>query len=262
MSPAQRRGPETMEWRERGGVEWVEADLPGARVAFSSRLGGVSEPPFDSLNLGLLTEDDPAAVRANRRSLCAALGLEPERVAIGRQVHRAELATHGGPQQPAPFAVAGSDPPEADGHVLADPASEPGLALLVFVADCLPIALRGSGGIAMLHGGWRGLAAGIIGHGCRATAAREAVIGPGIGPCCYEVGEEVLAAFAPLGLGPLGADGKLDLGAIASALLEREGVERIAVSDICTRCEGERFFSHRGQGPRTGRQAGLIWGSG
>jgi YfiH family protein len=261
MSSAQRGEPETMEWRERDGVEWIEADLPRARVAFSSRLGGVSEPPFDSLNLGLLTEDDPEAVRANRRTLCAALGLEPDRVVIGRQVHGAELAAHAGPQRPAPFAVAGQDPPKVDGHVLADPGSEPGLALLVFVADCLPIALSGAGGIAMLHGGWRGLAAGIIGRGCRAVAARAAAIGPAIGPCCYEVGDEVLAAFAPLGLGSVGQAGKLDLGAIAAALLEREGVDRIDVSGICTRCESERFFSHRGQGPRTGRQAGLIWGA-
>lgn len=251
-----------MRWRRRDGVEWIEAELPGASVAFSSRLGGVSEPPFDSLNLGLLTEDDPDAVRANRRTLCAALGLEPDRIAIGRQMHGAELATHVEPQRPAPFAVPGQDPPEVDGHVLADPGAAPGLALLVFVADCLPIALSGSGGIAMLHCGWRGLAAGIVGRGCREVAAGEAVIGPGIGPCCYEVGEEVTAAFAALGLGSIGEAGRLDLGAVASALLEREGVERIEVSGICTRCEGERFFSHRGQGPRTGRQAGLIWGSG
>ncbi len=250
-----------MRWREHNGVQWLAAELPGAAVAFSSRTGGRSVAPFDTLNLGLLSDDDPDRVRCNRRTLCSALGIEAERVAIGRQVHGADLATHSGPQDPPAFALAGGDPPEVDGHVLVDPEAEPGLALLVFVADCLPIALSGRDGIAMLHGGWRGLAAGIVGKGCEATGATDAAIGPGIGPCCYEVGDEVLAAFAALGLAGLSEGGRLDLVAVTSVLLEREGVERIESSGICTRCEGDRFFSHRGQGPRTGRQGGLIWGT-
>jgi copper oxidase (laccase) domain-containing protein len=109
----------------------------------------------------------------------------------------------------------------------------------------------------MLHGGWRGLAAGIVGRGVAAVDAEAAAIGPGIGPCCYEVGEEVLAAFAPLGDGL--AEGRmLDLPAVAARLLERAGVPAVASAGICTSCNQDLFFSHRGSGGRTGRQAGLV----
>lgn len=244
-----------MEWRERDGVRWLQADLPGATAAFSTRLGGVSEEPWDSLNLGLLTGDRAADVATNRSRLAAALGLEPDRVVIGRQVHGAELAAHSGPQSPSPFAAPGScDPPEVDGHHSA----EENLALLVFVADCLPIAVAGERGVAMLHGGWRGLAGGIVARGVEAVAGHAAAIGPGIGPCCYEVGPEVLDAFA--GLGAEVADGRqLDVTAVAVLLLEAAGVEQVVASDLCTRCNPELLFSHRGQGPDTGRQGGLVW---
>ena len=242
-----------MEWRETDGLRWLEAELPGARVAFSTRLGGVSSGDFESLNLGVLTDDDTDAVLGNRRRLDAALGLDPARVVIGRQVHGGDLARHDGPRADPHWLTPGPDPPEVDGHLIA----EPGLAALVFVADCLPIALSGPGGVAMVHGGWRGLAAGIAGRAAEETGARDAVVGPGIGPCCYEVGDEVLAAFAPLGDGL--AEGRmLDLAAVARRLLERAGVERIEASDLCTSCNPELFFSHRGAGPRTGRQAGVA----
>lgn len=235
-------------------MRWLEADLGGARVAFSTRLGGVSAPPRDSLNLGLLSGDEAAAVLENRRRLAAALGIAPERVAVAHQVHGAELLEHGG--ETAGRWLDGAGAPEADGHLL----RSPGQAAFCFTADCLPVALRGPGGVALLHGGWRGLAAGIIARGAAAVGAAAAAIGPGIGPCCYEVGEEVLAAFAPLGPGI--AEGRmLDLVEIARRLLERAGVERVEAAGICTRCERETFFSHRGDGPETGRQAGIVVGS-
>lgn len=245
-----------MEWREEDGLRWLEASLPGAAAAFSTRTGGTGTGDFESLNLGVLTEDDPEIVAENRHRLGAALGLRPERVVIGRQVHGAELAHHGGPQEPAPWARAGTiEPPRVDGHVLAPGAD---LAALVFVADCLPIALAGPEGIAILHGGWRGLAAGIIAAAVRATGATVAAIGPGIGRCCFEVGEEVLAAFAALG--PVARGRMLDLPLVAEILLQRAGVEQVEHADLCTRCHPEDFFSHRGQGPRTGRQAGIVRG--
>lgn len=244
-----------MKWRECQGVRWLEADLPGARAAFSTRLGGVSKAPFDSLNLGALTADEPALVKVNRGRLLAALGLEVERVLAGRQVHGAELARHRGPQEPSPFAEPGtSEPPAVDGHVTA----EPELAALVYVADCLPIALAGPGGVAMLHCGWRGLAAGILARGADAVAATHAVIGPGIGPCCYEVGEEVLGAFAGLGEGTSSAR-MLDLPEVARRLLQATSVGSIESADLCTGCEAELFFSHRRDAGRTGRQAGIVW---
>jgi YfiH family protein len=257
-----------MEWRTRDGVQWLEADLGGARAAFTTRLGGVSGAPFDELNLGVLTEDSDEAVVENRRRLAAALELVPERIPIGLQVHGAELAFHAEPQQPSPFAQPGSEIPEVDGHVVADP----GLAPLVFVADCLPVALSGPGGVAMLHCGWRGLAAGIVAAGAEAIGATAAAIGPGIGPCCYEVGPEVLEPFASLGAGITAADGpksgarvdisahrRLDLPEVARRLLREAGVGRVESAGLCTRCESELFFSHRRDAGLAGRQAGLVW---
>jgi len=242
-----------MDWREGEGTRWLETALPGARAVFSTRLGGVSEGPWSSLNLGILTGDERDRVVANRVRLCAATGIDPGGVVIGRQVHASAIASHEQAQEPSLWPDPAADPPELDGHVI----DRSGLAALVFVADCLPIALAGPDGLAMLHCGWRGLAGGIVGSGAAAIDAEAAAIGPGIGPCCYEVGEEVLAAFAPLGPGV--ADGRmLDLKEVARRLLERAGVTAVEDSGICTRCEGETFFSHRGEGPETGRQAGIV----
>jgi polyphenol oxidase len=243
-----------MEWRQRQGLRWLGADLGGARAAFSTRLGGVSDPPFDALNLGVLTEDTGDTVLENRRRLAAALGLAPERIPIGLQVHGGELAFHSTPQQSSPFAQPGSAIPKVDGHVVPGP----GLAPLVFVADCLPVALSGPGGVAMLHCGWRGLAAGIVAAGAEAVGATDAAIGPGIGPCCYEVGSEVLEAFSALG-GGIAEERMLDLPEVTRRLLREAGVERVESAGLCTSCEPELFFSHRRDAGRTGRQAGIAW---
>lgn len=214
-----------MRWRDADGIAWIEAEMPGARAAFSTRLAG--------------------SVKESRLPLARALGIAPERIVSSRQVHGAELVFHDGN-------IAGE--PEADGHVL----SAPGPVALVFVADCLPVALTGPGGVAMLHCGWRGLAAGIVERGVAAVAATDAAIGPGIGACCYEVGDEVLAAFAGLGEG-IAAGRMLDLTEVARRLLRKAGVERIESAGLCTSCEVERFFSHRRDRGGTGRQAGLAW---
>ena len=244
-----------MQWREQDGVRWLEASLPGATVAFTTRGGGASSAPFESLNLGVLTGDEVDAVRENRRRLALALALEAERVVIGRQVHGAELAVHAAQQSPSPFAQPGPDPPEVDGHVVRDAS----LAGLVFVADCLPVALAGPGGVAMLHCGWRGLAAGIIERGVEAVGASAAAVGPGIGPCCYEVGAEVWSAFSQLGVERGDDDATLDLNDVAGRLLTRAGVSSAEYAGLCTRCHPELFFSHRRDGAPTGRQAGVAW---
>jgi polyphenol oxidase len=232
-----------MEWRERNGVRWLEADLGGARAAFSTRLGGVSEAPFDSLNLGILTEDSAEAVEENRRRLADALGLDPQQIVFALQVHGTDLIDHGAE---APAA-------EADGHLVRGP----GLAPLVFVADCLPVALYGPGGLAMVHAGWRGLAGGLLEAAAEAVEATAAAIGPGIGPCCYKVGEEVLAAFADL---DRVADGRmLDLPAVGRRRLQAAGVQEVETAGLCTSCERGLFFSHRRDDGRTGRQAGIAW---
>jgi YfiH family protein len=248
-----------MEWRETDGVRWLEATLgPAAggtgRVGFGTRVGGVSEVPYDTLNIGVLTDDADAAVVENRARLAAAVGVDPHDVPIGLQVHQADIAVHSEPQVPSPFAEPGTALEEVDGHVV----RRPGLAPLVLTADCLPVALAGPGGVAMLHCGWRGLGAGIVERGVLAVEATSAAIGPGIGPCCYEVGPEVLGAFAGLGEGI--ADGRmLDLPEIARRLLARAGVEAVESAGLCTFCEAELFFSHRRDQGRTGRMGNLAW---
>jgi purine-nucleoside/S-methyl-5'-thioadenosine phosphorylase / adenosine deaminase len=241
-------------WRERDGVRWLEAELPGARAAFTTRLGGASKGRFESLNLGRLTGDP--AVRENRHRLAASLGVEPDLVLIGRQVHGAHVIEHDGPTEPRAYADPAPGLTDADGHATA----QPGLVPLVFVADCLPVALAGDGAVAMIHCGWRGLAGGIVRRGVKAVGARAAAIGPGIGPCCYEVGEEVLAAFERLGPG-IASGRMLDLRLVARRLLEDAGVEHVEITELCTFCNPDLFFSHRRDGEPTGRQAGLVWAS-
>jgi polyphenol oxidase len=264
-------------WRENNGLRWLEADLGATRAVFTTRVGGVSQPPFDSLNLGLLTADEPAAVAENRHRLATALELSPDRIAFARQVHGADLLTHTDPHPPLRCSFAADigakeqrkpGVAEADGHVV----GRAGVAGLVFVADCLPVVLSGAGGVAVLHCGWRGMAAGIIAAGAEAVGASAAAIGPGIGPCCYEVGDEVLEAFSGLGDGISAADGpksgprvdvsarrRLDLPEVARRLLREAGVEQVESAGLCTRCEPELFFSHRRDGGHSGRQAGLAW---
>ena len=243
-----------MEWRTRRGIRFLEAELPGARAVFSTRLGGLSAGPFESLNLGLEIGDDTAAVRKNRVRLAVALDRDPAGFLSGRQVHGAEIRERVDAPARNPYVDAFADPAaEADAQLTRSPSLTP----IVQVADCLPVALAGDGGVAMLHCGWRGLAAGILERGSEALEPRAAAIGPGIGACCYEVGEEVLAQFAGLGPGVAG-EGRLDLVEAARRLLARAGVAEVEAANLCTSCDPELFFSHRRDRP-TGRQAGLVW---
>jgi purine-nucleoside/S-methyl-5'-thioadenosine phosphorylase / adenosine deaminase len=228
--------------------EHLAIDLPGARALFTTRRGGVSSGPYASLNLGKLTADHSDAVQENRARLESQVGVK---LAMIRQVHGATVRRLG-----AMCDVGGSFP-EADGQATA----LPGVGVMVLVADCVPIALAGRGAVAMLHAGWRGLAAGIVDEGVRAVrelGASEplvAAIGPGAGVCCYEVGEEVHAAFGERGVR---AGRNLDLKAIARRALDRAGVETIYDVERCTICD-EEFFSHRRDHGTTGRQAGIAW---
>ncbi len=215
--------------------------LPGGTALFTTRRGGVSDGPFASLNLGLWTDDDEMRVRENRARVERIGG---GRIAQARQVHGTDVIAAN------PDAVA-----EADGQVT----DAPGVAAMALVADCLPIALVAPEGVGMLHAGWRGLAGGVIANGVEALRALgaeriAAAIGPGAGPCCYEVGDEVRAAF--------GTSGRtVDLKAIARERLADAGVETVHDCGLCTMHDPERFFSHRRDGGVTGRQAGLAWRS-
>jgi purine-nucleoside/S-methyl-5'-thioadenosine phosphorylase / adenosine deaminase len=223
-------------------------ELPGARAVFTTRWGGVSTGPYESLNLGRFTDDDPEAVRLNRDRLETALGVG---FAYGRQVHGPRVMTAERP--------ASGEPIEADGQAT----SMPGVAPMVLTADCLPVGVAGGGAVAMLHAGWRGLAAGVIEEGVSAVrklgsgGPLAAAIGPAAGVCCYEVGNEVHARFADYGEA-VRRDGNIDLKAIAAEQLRRAGVEHVFDAGVCTICSVD-FFSHRRDGGVTGRQAGIAW---
>jgi hypothetical protein len=216
--------------------EHLAIDLPGGTALFTTRRGGVSEGPFASLNLGLVTDDEDERVRANRERVRARTGAE--RLAQGYQVHGTTIA------------VDADERVEADGQVV----TRRGVAAIVLTADCLPVALAGPDAIGVVHAGWRGLAAGVLEAGVAATGAVAAAIGPGIGPCCYEVGDDVRAVFGT-------TERTLDLKAIARARLQAAGVAEVHDCGLCTSCDAERFFSHRRDRGVTGRQAGLAWRS-
>jgi YfiH family protein len=228
----------------------VGVALTGGRALFTTRRGGVSGGPYASLNLGWCTDDDPGAVGRNHGILADQLGIPLDAVVQGRQVHGARVERR---------AAADGAVSESDGQAT----SQAGLAALVLMADCLPVALVSAQAVAMLHAGWRGLAAGILEEGVEALrelgadGAIEAAIGPGAGGCCYEVGAEVHAAF-----GHTPTRGPIDLKAIARERLTAAGVETVHDAGLCTMCaDAELFFSHRRDGGVTGRQAGVAWRS-
>ncbi len=190
-----------------------------------------------------------------RERLRAQLGLR--RLARGYQVHGTTVRrSRTDADIPASDSATAQPPIEADGWAT----SVAGIGAMVLTADCLPIALGGDGAVVMVHAGWRGLAAGVLEEGV--LALRElggeddiaAIIGPGAGPCCYEVGDDVHAAFA-------GAhrDGRhIDLKALVRDRLRAVGVSDVRDADVCTICD-ERFFSHRREHTLAGRQAGVAW---
>jgi YfiH family protein len=230
--------------------------LPGAGVTFTTRRGGVSGGPYESLNLGILTDDEPDRVLDNRRIAAELADVDNERIAMGWQVHGTDIRDWTGMQPDPGYAhpvSGGRDLEQLDGHITRDE----GLGLLVLVADCFPVALSDGGQVAMLHCGWRPLAGGILEKALdRFDRPPAAAVGPGIGGCCYEVGEEVLEAFADV---PDAADGRmLDLRKVIVAKLAAAGVTGIQHDDHCTSCEPELYFSHRRDDGVTGRQAGII----
>jgi polyphenol oxidase len=232
----------------------IELALPGARVAFSDRRGGVSSGAYESLNLGILTDDDQGKVAENRRRLAASLDTDPGSVAMAWQVHGSEIVEWDAPPERGGYAHVGADLPKADGHTT----TARGLPLLVLAADCLPLALVSEHRVAMLHCGWRGLAAGIVERGVELfPQPPRAVLGPAIGACCYEVGDEVLSAFSDL----VGVtNGRmLSLQLVVQQKLLGTGVTLIDSFPHCTSCRDDLYFSHRRDGGVTGRQAGLVW---
>jgi polyphenol oxidase len=216
-------------------------EQPGYVVAFTTRAGGVSEGVYESLNLAGGTGDDPERVAENRRRACAELGLDASRLSFNRQVHSPTVHRAGGGGAPG------------DGLWT----DEPELPMLAFSADCLPIAIARRDGerrLAVVHAGWRGLAEGVVGAAVAALGGETAAaVGPAIGPCCYEVREEVSELFDE----DLTVKRHLDLWTAAERALRRAGVGTVERLDLCTRCHPELFFSHRESGRERGVQ-GVI----
>jgi polyphenol oxidase len=234
-------------------LEWE--GIPEAyRVAFTTRLGGVSEGAFESLNLGILTEDDPDRVVENRRRLCAAVGVDADTATMAWQVHGSAV-TEAKPKGILERTVFD----QCDGLW----SDRPGQAMALVTADCFPVAIAradgGKPGLCVLHVGWRGLLEGIVasGTGALGEGPLTAAIGPGIGACCYEVGEEVAGPFRQRFGDDVVVDGRLDLGGATEQALREAGVASVERLTHCTACEPELFFSHRRDHGRTGRQ-GVI----
>jgi hypothetical protein len=219
-------------------IRW-EVDGPYA-VVFTTRVGGVSEGPYASLNLGRLTHDARENVEENRRRACAAIDADEDALALNRQVHSATVHR----------AHAGARGEPGDGLWT----DEPGVPMLAITADCVPVAVAHDGKLAILHAGWRGLLDGVVEAGVAAIGGADAaVVGPAIGPCCYEVGAEVSGRFDR----DLTRDGKLDLWTAAERRLRVAGAASVDRIDLCTACTAELFFSHRRDAGVTGRQ-GVI----
>jgi purine-nucleoside/S-methyl-5'-thioadenosine phosphorylase / adenosine deaminase len=248
------------------GLAWDDGDVPllrwtaapaGIDVGFTSRAGGVSEGPFRSLNLGALTADEPANVAENRRRAVAAAGGDGAATTMAWQVHGAEVREVDGGPAPGRFLEPGAEAfPKSDGLVT----SLPERPLVLLTADCLPVAVaRADGGrVAVLHAGWRGLVAGIVERGVEAVGGRAvAAVGPGAGPCCYEVGEDVASVLRERFGEDVVGDGKADLWLAARRALEAAGVTAVEVAGECSICGPGRYFSHRRDHGTTGRQ-GIV----
>ena len=258
--------------------------------AVSTRHGGVSQPPFATLNLTWASGDEPRAVEENHRRLCAALGIARESLVSPRQVHSAEVHRVGAGDS-------GRFIPDCDALI----SDEPGVPLLLRFADCVPILLYDPRrkAIGLAHAGWRGTVAGMAQAAVQAMVEAlgsapddlVAAVGPSIGPCCYEVGVEVAAAVdaafgpdsgllkppawpsaekrrkrkpstlsAPSALPPTSKPQSLhfDLWSANERQLRAAGVQQIEVAGLCTACHRDEFYSYRAENGRTGHHSALI----
>ncbi|HEY8530205.1 MAG TPA: peptidoglycan editing factor PgeF [Paenibacillaceae bacterium] len=253
----------------------------GLTAGFSTRLGGVSQAPWHSLNTGLHVGDEAGAVIRNRRSIAERLGWPFEAWTSASQVHgnrvyRVTAADRGrGRERPEDAAA------EADALIT----DVPGILLVMYYADCVPVYFYDPdhAAVGLAHAGWRGIALDVVGETVRAMEAAfgsrperlYAAIGPSIGPCCYEVDEPVLERLLPLGetlrqFGGPGAEALTvpsrpgragaNLKEFARRLMMKAGIlpSRIEISRWCTGCRTDLFFSHRREGGRTGRMAAWL----
>lgn len=262
-----------MEITKSGKVHYLEpkqmADRGVSVQGFTTRHEGVSRPPYNSLNLGLSTNDSPHSVEGNRSLLARAFGTRVEQLVTVTQVHGSDLLLLDEPNPDFTHFLK----LECDGIIT----NQPGIMLGVCTADCVPVLLLDPARrvIAALHAGWKGTAAGIVRKGVEAMvsmfdAAPEdilAAVGPAIGPCCYEVDQPVADAFRQAGndfdaRSKSSGEGKwrLDLAEMNRRQLLRAGLDErnIETTPLCSCCEKDLFFSYRRDKGETGRQMGFI----
>ena len=251
-----------------GKVEYLKADGIKAPHCFTTRIGGVSEGIWSSMNLGLHRGDDPEKVAENYRILGKCIGFELEDLVLTHQTHSDIVRKVGRAD------CAGIDShtyPESDGLIT----NEPGVALVIFTADCTPILLHDpvTGAVGAVHAGWRGTASGIV-KKCVEAMVREygcdpadihAAIGPNIGQCCFQTDREVPdAMIAALGhaakefIEPREDKYYVDLKEMNALWLRRSGVRNIEISISCTACRPDRFWSHRVTNGERGSQGAVI----
>lgn len=239
------------------------------RSLFTTRIAGTSGGAYDSLNLALHVGDDPRRVRENRRLVFDASGLNSSQAVVAQQVHGGSVAVVGDEDAGCGCFSHADAVPGVDALVT----RSKNLPLMCFSADCLLVALSDpqAGVLALLHAGWRGMAAGVIENTISAmkdlgaeTARLHAVGGPSIGPCCFEVGADVVGALGSENVAQnLDTKYMYDLRKAAQSKLEKSGVAQIHLDPNCTCCRADLFFSHRRatrRGERnTGRMAMVVW---
>lgn len=261
---------------QNNGVTFLAADsflaAGGVAHGFSTRIGGVSEGIYTSLNLGSTRGDKPDCVKENYRRFCTAIGADVHRVVMTNQIHSTIIRT--ATSSDVKNDLYDPEGYDCDGLIT----NEPGLALTIFSADCIPVLLYDSSKkvIAAVHAGWRGTAGDIAGKAARLMQEDYgsdpedilAAIGPGISQCCFETHADVPDAMIEI-LGDLAkpyiaclenGKFKIDLKGINAALLIRAGVspEHIEVSSDCTACLPDKYWSHRATQGHRGSQAAIL----
>ena len=250
-------------------LEYLTAENISAPHAFTTRSGGVSEGYLESLNLGFHRGDKPENVAENYRRLADAVGFSCDRLVLANQIHTDIIRVVA--EQDCLGSLSHRDYPECDGLVT----NTPGVALMVFTADCTPILLHDpvTGAVGAAHAGWRGTAAGIAAKtaetmvaafGCKAEDICAA-IGPNISACCFETDRDVpdamVASLADAALPYIQQTGDkfhMDLKGLNALWLCAAGVQKIEISEACTACAPHRFWSHRVTGGVRGSQGAVI----
>lgn len=261
-----------MQMKRSGGIHYIEAGFDGPSCSvqgFTTRHAGVSRTPYNSLNLGTNTQDQPHSVEGNRSLLSRAFGITQEKLVTVKQVHGTDILVIDEPNEDVSHFLG----IEGDAIIT----NQPGIMIGVCVADCAPILLLDLEQqiIAVVHAGWQGTVSKLVTKTVAGMKSQfecspqklQAIIGPCIGKCCYEVDTPVRQAFIQNGLAwdtcsEQSGDGKwrLDIAAANRDLLIGAGVpaDRIQVSAMCVCCQRELFFSYRRDGAETGRQMGFI----